>query len=100
MQERVIHTPPLERFEVEKTYNSPESVAYAVQTDSGFRSLFPIVVANVNRYFSHWHRATPPPTPWNLRRSRGKLLLSQETSSPRAQSISLFNSSNPSVLFP
>lgn len=30
MQKRSIHTPPLERSKVEKTYNSPESIAYDV----------------------------------------------------------------------
>lgn len=33
---RIILIPPLEKSEAEKTYTSPERVAYAVQADSGF----------------------------------------------------------------
>lgn len=40
----------------------PDSVACAAQKDSGFWSLSPLVVTDVNRYFFHWHQ--PPLGTW------------------------------------
>lgn len=75
----------------------PDSAASAVQMDSGFWSLSPIVVADVNRYF--FFTDTNPS--WNLGKSRGQALFSQDTSRPQSPNYNSFDRRGPTpVLFP